>query len=99
MVAIAPTTCNDATYALVSGFSWAGTALTNNPTDTGITAVQMDSLPFTIANNTTLTDTKAVSSRIVSVGYRIAYTGTEANKGECTISSLSQIGNQSPTLP
>ena len=81
MVAIAPTTCNDATYALVSGFSWAGTALTNNPTDPGITAVQMDSLPFTIANNTTLTDTKAVSSRIVSVGYRITYTGTEANKG------------------
>lgn len=81
MVAIAPTTCNDATYALVSGSSWAGTALTNNPTDTGITAVTMDTLPFTVTNNTTLTDSKAVSSRIVSVGYRITYTGTEANKG------------------
>lgn len=79
-IGIAPTTCNDLASIYYSSTAYTGSSLSVGAT--GVTVQNNTANPYVhtlfIPSNVSK---DALSSRIVSVGLRIRYTGTELNKG------------------
>lgn len=82
-ILVAPTLANDVNFLNVSnGATFASTGFDSAATAvTGTAWSVFGGLPFNITQLTDQTSTSNVSGRIVSIGVKVTYTGTESNKG------------------
>lgn len=79
-VAFAPTLANDYAAVAYTTSAFTGTSVSTTA-GTGVSVALLDKIPFTYTQLTDLQQANSVAGRIISMGVKINYIGTELNKG------------------